>query len=155
MLIVDRANPEDAEEILLVQKLAFQRIATRLRKPELPPLTESLDELLADFGSCIIAQARWAEQLIGSVRGYAIDDVCEIRRMSVHPQFNGKGIGAALLVDIEKRFPSADRFELYTSTENVEAIRLYERHGYAITHTQETQASGTLVFLAKLRHAVA
>lgn len=151
--MVVRAMPEDAEAILALQRLAFQAMAERTRRPSLPPLTENHHALLLDFESSFVAKALWAGQLVGSGRACASKGICDIRRMSVHPDFRGKGVGAALLRHIEESFPEVARFELFTSTENIEAIRLYQRHGYAITHTEYAEASGPLVYMAKPRDA--
>jgi ribosomal protein S18 acetylase RimI-like enzyme len=154
MLIVSRATPEDAAAILALQRVAFQTMAARIKLPFFPPLMEDLDDLLRDFTTSTIAKALWSNCLVGAARGTVSGDVCHIRRMSVHPEFHGRGIGSALLAYVEASVHTVSTFRLFTSTENVEAIRLYKRNGYSITHTQVESAGGPIVFMQKNSAAV-
>ena len=58
----------------------------------------------------------------------------EIKRMFVHPDFRGKGIGAMILEELEKWALELNYFVavLETGKKQSEAIRLYEKAGYSI-----------------------
>ena len=58
--------------------------------------------------------------------------------MAVHDDFQGRGVGSALLgaaVDLADRWLNLRRVELEVYTDNAPAIRLYERFGFAIEGT--------------------
>ena len=48
-MIVERANVEDVEEILALQKLAYQSEAIIYNDYTIPPLTQTLEGVKADF----------------------------------------------------------------------------------------------------------
>ena len=150
MLTVSRAEVNDAEAILVLQKLAFQTMAGRINVPSFPPLSESLAALLLEFSTSIILKAIWDRQLVGSVRGRVENNVCDIHRLAVHPDFHGKGVGSKLLSHIETSAAGVSKYELFTSTLNMESLRLYGRRGYVITRVQDVSPAGPIVFMEKV-----
>ena len=60
------------------------------------------------------------------------DDVAEIKRMFVVPEFRRAGVARTVLADIERRARDAGyaRLILETGTKQPEAMQLYEKHGY-------------------------
>jgi putative acetyltransferase len=55
--------------------------------------------------------------------------------VAVHPEFQGQGIGSRLLaavVDLADRWLNLVRLELNVHADNARAVRLYEKHGFAI-----------------------
>lgn len=59
--------------------------------------------------------------------------------MAVHDDFQGQGIGTALmvaLVDLSDRWLGLHRIELQVFTDNAAAIHLYEKFGFVIEGTQ-------------------
>ena len=72
-------------------------------------------------------------------------------RVAVLPAYQGRGIGRRLVAEVERRFPQARRFELFTGARSVENIRLYERLGYRRERTETLSAAVELVHLAKER----
>jgi ribosomal protein S18 acetylase RimI-like enzyme len=67
----------------------------------------------------------------------------------VHPNYQGRGIGTALMQAIEARFPSVSGFELFTGSQSEGNIRLYIRLGYAVTGARRVSDRITLVVLGK------
>ena len=63
------------------------------------------------------------------------DKTVEIKRMFVDPKFRSKGIGAAILTELEIWATELNYNEslLETGKKQPEAIRLYQKTGYAIT----------------------
>ncbi len=148
MTIVDAA-PEDAEAILALQKLAYEREARRYDDWTIPPMVETLDTVRDQIARHVVLKAIVDGRLAGSVRGVVSDGVCEVCRLSVDPGLQRRGIGSALLVAIEQRFSDIEAFELFTGNHSVENLRLYERHGYRHARTKVLSPAVSLLFLRK------
>jgi predicted N-acetyltransferase YhbS len=149
MISITRAGLEDAEAILALQKLAYQSEARIYNDWSLPPLVQSLDSLCAEMAESSVLKALREERIVGSVRAQLNANVCAIGRLIVHPDFQGQGIGSQLLREIELCFPAAATYELFTGSQSEGNIRLYSRHGYAVTHTKALSPTVSLVFMNK------
>jgi ribosomal protein S18 acetylase RimI-like enzyme len=149
---ISRASLSDAEAILALQKLAYQSEARFYDDWSLPPLIQDLASLREEFGASLVLKATVAEdRLVGSVRA-KIDDVsgtAAIGRLIVQPEFQGRGIGSALLEAVEAACPDAARFELFTGSRSEASIRLYQRHGYTVTRTEPVSSTLSLTYLEK------
>ena len=78
---------------------------------------------------------------------------CLIGRLVVAPELQGRGIGSSLLKALEAQFPQARVFELFTGSKSEGNIRLYRRHGYVVTDTQQLSEQVTLVVMRKHANA--
>jgi GNAT superfamily N-acetyltransferase len=143
------ATAEDAEAILSLQRLAYQTEAAIYDDFTIPPLTETLEALIAHFDTRRFLKAVEDGRIVGSVRGFLEGPTCQIERLIVHPQYRRRGLGTALLNRIETLFPAARRFELFTGHKSVGNLRLYERAGYRAYRQQQVNDKVSLVFLAK------
>jgi ribosomal protein S18 acetylase RimI-like enzyme len=146
--IVD-ATVDDAEAILALQRIAYESEARRYDNWSIPPLVESLDSVRQQIAQHVVLKAIVDGRLAGSVRGVVTDGVCEVCRLSVDPALQRRGIGSALLVAIEARFPGIEAFELFTASRSIENLRLYDRHGYRHARTKVLSPAVSLVFLRK------
>ena len=146
---IQQASVEDADEILALQKLAYRSEARLYGDWSIAPLTQTLDQLRRQFSDPIILKACADGRIGGSARGVLRDGVCQVGRVIVHPDVQRRGIGSALLRAIEKAFPQAETFELFTGHLSEGNIRLYRRLGYEVGRTQQVSDSLTLVFLNK------
>jgi GNAT superfamily N-acetyltransferase len=146
--IVD-ASPDDAEAILALQKLAYEREAQRYQDWTIPPIVETLDSVHAQIAEHVVLKAIVDGRLAGSVRGVMTDGVCEVCRLSVDPALQRRGIGSALIAAVEARFPGIEAFELFTGNHSVENLRLYGRHGYRHVRTKVLSPAVSLTFLRK------
>jgi ribosomal protein S18 acetylase RimI-like enzyme len=147
---VELADVQDARAILDLQKLAYQSEAALYNDYTIPPLTQTLEEIKADFGVQLFLKASVEGKIIGSVRGYLRQGTGYIGRLIVHPTHQGRGTGTALMDEIEKRFPGAERFELFTGHKSVGNLRLYERLGYRPFTRKKVSETLELVYLEKL-----
>jgi ribosomal protein S18 acetylase RimI-like enzyme len=147
-MIIAQANTSDAEEILALQKLAYQREGERYNDFTLPPLTQTLAEIQADFQKMLFLKAVIKGKIIGSVRAYLSDGACFIGRLIVHPDYQNQGIGTKLMNKIEDRFEQAKRFELFTGHKSEGPLHIYHKLGYREFKRKDLDTH-TLVFLEK------
>ena len=151
MTTIAQASPEDAEAILELQMLAYQSEAQLYNDFDIPPLTQTLDEWRSDFTRAVFLKAEVEGKIIGSVKGHQIGETCYVERLIVHPDYQGQGIGTALMKQIESHFEQAQRFELFTGHKSERNIRLYERLGYKPFKSEEINPNLSFVFLQKHR----
>jgi GNAT superfamily N-acetyltransferase len=143
------AKLEDADTILSLQKLAYQSEAALYNDYSIPPLTQTIEQIKAEFDRQVFLKAVQDETIVGSVRAYADGPSCYVGRLIVHPDWQRKGIGSKLLTAIEGYFLDVNRFELFTGTRSVSNIRLYARFGYKPFKEKAISKSVTLVYMEK------
>jgi ribosomal protein S18 acetylase RimI-like enzyme len=146
---IERADAADAAEILELQKLAYQSEAAIYDDFTIPPLTQTLGEITADFERQVFLKASADETIIGSVRAHQAEETCFIGRLIVHPNFQDRGIGTRLMGEIEKAFRQAKRYELFTGHKSERNLHLYQKLGYEPFRTRVLTQDLTLVFLEK------
>lgn len=147
-MIVTPANINDAQEILELQKLAYQIEAERYNDYTLPPLIQTLTEMEADIENKIVLKAVIGERLVGSVRAHVTEGTCYIGRLIVRPALHNQGIGTRLMHEIEGCFDDVERFELFTGHKTAGALHLYHKMGYREFKRREMDTH-TLIFLEK------
>lgn len=143
------AEIQDCDEIIKLQKLAYQTEAQLYQDWTIPPLTQTSESLQQEFGHITILKAVHAGRIVGSVRAQLIDNVCYIGRLIAHPDFQKQGIGSALLRKIEQAFYQAKTYELFTGSKSESNIRFYQSHGYQISHTKNISDRVELIYLSK------
>ena len=148
-VIIERANVENAGEILDLQKLAYQSEAALYDDYTIPPLTQTLEEITADFERQLFLKASVDGRIVGSVRAYEREGACCIGRLIVHPGFQNQGIGTKLLNEIERVFGQARRYELFTGDKSERNLYLYQKLGYQPFKTEMVTEDLVLVFLEK------
>ncbi len=150
-IFIVQASPDDAGEILALQKKAYQSEARLNDDWTLPPLTQPLPEIISEFETKVFLKAVCTNRIIGCVRANLESGTCLVGRLIVHPDYQGKGIGTLLMSRIETAFSHAKRFELFTSTKSIHNIRLYQRLGYREFREEDLSPRVRLVFMEKRR----
>ena len=130
MFIIKNAEWADLPEILQLQCIAYQSEADLFGSRDIPPLKQTLDEIIEEWNSGVLLKMTDdTNAIIGSVRAIERDGTVYIGKLMVHPDYQHKGYGTMLLSEMENRFPDK-RYELFTSTRSVDNIRLYQKLGY-------------------------
>ena len=148
-MIIRRATITDAEEILSLQKLAYQSEAEIYNDFNISPLIQTLEEIKDEFKNEIFLKAVVNGKIIGSVRVFVKKETCYIGRLVVHPDSQNQGIGTKLMDEIERFFSGPKRFELFTGHKSKRNIYLYQKRGYRIFRTEKNTDNLELVYLEK------
>lgn len=143
------ATVANAKEILDLQKLAYQSEARLYEDENIPPLTQTLEAIEKEFLNHVFYKAVISEKIIGSIRAKIHDNTCFIGKLIVHPTFQGKGIGTALMGAMESHFLDVKRYELFTGTKSLGNIRLYKRLGYQPFKEEKINDTLCLLYLEK------
>ncbi|WP_250447098.1 GNAT family N-acetyltransferase [Actinotalea sp. C106] len=145
-------SEQDAGELLTLRRAAFVSEAQVYGDPNIPPLTQTLDELRADIaGEGVVTLGAWAgHRLVGSVRVLLEPGKATLGRLAVAPDLQGQGIGTQLLLAVPP-YLSEDTSELwvFTGRDSVHNVALYEKHGYTHQHDQ-TAGDLTYAYLRKI-----
>ena len=128
--VITKAEKNDLEEILKLQYLAYQSEAALFGNKDIPPLKQTLEEVIGEYEAGIVLKMTGEDgRIIGSVRAHEKDGTVYIGKLMVDPDHRRKGYGRRILLEVEKYFPGK-RYELFTSTRSKSNIRLYESCGY-------------------------
>ena len=147
------ADVTDAADILALQKLAYQSEAAIWNDYTIPPLTQTLPEITAQFSDHVFIKVLGGGTIIGSVRAYQNDQgTCFIGRVIVHPDYQNRGIGTQIMHAIEEHFPIAQRFELFTGTKSERNLHFYQKLGYKPFRQEALNDKVTLVYLEKFSY---
>lgn len=141
----------DAGEVLTLQRAAFVQEAMIYGDPNLPALTQTLDELEAELADNLGFVAQRRERVVGAIRAVAAGDRLLIGRIAIAPDQQGEGIGRTLIRAVEEngRSIGCREAELFTGSHSDANRRLYEELGYRETERVD-QGDGTAqIFLRK------
>ena len=128
--MITKADYEDLQEILQLQYLAYQSEAALFGSKDIPPLKQTLEEVIAEYREGIILKMVDENNvIIGSVRAKESNGTVYIGKLMVHPDRRCNGYGTKLLKEVEQFYPGK-RFELFTSTRSIDNIKLYKKVGY-------------------------
>lgn len=142
------AQLKDASLLLALQRKAYVAEAEINHDPNIPPLTQSLEELENEFEQKKIFKVEHEGNIIATGQTHFQDGTCYIGRMAVEPSLQGQGIGSQLLAALENTFPNTTRLELFTGSKSVANLGMYQHRGYTPFKKVEAGAT-TLIFLEK------
>lgn len=142
---------EDAGEVLTLQRAAFVQEALIYGTPSLPPLTQTLDELVHELRDNLGCVAHDGPRLVGAIRARLDGPLLLVGRIAIAPDQQGGGIGSRLLAAVEDRgrAAGATEAELFTGSLSIANLRLYERLGYVETQRVAGDDGIEQVFLRK------
>ena len=87
-MTIDRATREDLEDILQLQYLAYQSEAELFGTQDIPPLKQTLDEVIREYEDGIILRMTDEQnRIIGSIRAKEQDGTVYIGKLMVHPEY--------------------------------------------------------------------
>ena len=143
-----KARLEDLQEILQLQYLSYQSEAALFGSRDIPPLKQTLDEVIAEYKNGIVLKMTDDDVIVGSIRAKERNGTVYIGKLMVHPDYRRNGYGTKLLTEIEKYFPDK-RYELFTSTRSTDNIRLYRNLGYKMFDRKAVTDELQFVYMEK------
>jgi GNAT superfamily N-acetyltransferase len=119
--------------------------------PEMPPLTQTLEELEAELVENLGCVALSGHRIVGAVRAQRDGELLLVGRLAIAPDQQGRGIGTSLLAAVEERGAreGATEAELFTGSLSEANLRLYQREGYVETQRVPGDGGTAQVFLRK------
>jgi ribosomal protein S18 acetylase RimI-like enzyme len=142
----------DAGELLTLRRAAFVTEAQVVDDPNIPPLTQTLDELRADLArDDVLTLGAWAgHRLVASIRVLIEGARATLGRFAVAPDLQGRGIGTRLLDEIVGHLPDGTQeVWIFTSRDSVQNIAMYTKRGYEYQHDR-TAGDLTYAYLRRL-----
>jgi len=150
-LDIREIREEDAGEVMTLQRAAFVSEAQIYGSADMPPLTQTLDEVRWELRENLGCVALDGGRMLGALRARIDGELLLIGRIAIAPDMQGHGIGSRLLDAVEARGASAGarEAELFTGSLSEANIRLYERQGYRETERIDEGDGTAQVFLRK------
>ena len=147
--VIVKACLEDLQEILQLQYLAYQSEAALFGSNDIPPLKQTIDEVIEEYHKGVILKLVADNKIIGSIRAWQTEGTVQVGKLMVHPDYRRCGYGTKLLNEIESYFPRK-RFVLFTSTRSINNLRMYQRMGYKEFERKSITTELEFVFLEKI-----
>jgi putative acetyltransferase len=123
-VILRRASLDDAGAIARLHRLTM-----RVSLPYLPDL-HTAEQDLRFFSERLLPECEtWVAEVDGEIAGYVASKPGWVMHLYVHPERQGAGIGAALLI---KALEDASPRQLWTFQQNARARRFYEARGFKL-----------------------
>lgn len=143
------AHIRDMAEILELQKLCYHGNAVRYDDFNIPPLTQTQIEIEEEYAFSTVLKVESNRKIVASVRSFQKNNTCYIGKLIVHPEYQNKGLGTKLMIEIENKF-NTKRFELFTGTRDDKNLYLYKKLGYKIFKEEQLSNKVSLVYLEKV-----
>lgn len=148
-----KATVEDAEIILNMQRRAFMPLLEKYQDYDVNPANETIERVMerilnrnGGFYKIILDQ-----QIVGAICISHRDGYEWISPMFILPEYQGKGIGQAVLIELESMFHNSKVWQLATIQEEERNCYLYEKMGYVSTGiTKEINDKATLIYYKKV-----
>jgi len=130
---------DHAGELLTLRRAAFVTEAQTYGDPNIPPLTQTLDELIADLERPdVVTLGAWqGHRLVGSVRVELEDGKATLGRLAVAPDLQGLGIGTQMMWAVLPHLPEeTTEIWVFTGKDSKQNIAMYQANGYEHQHDQ-------------------
>jgi ribosomal protein S18 acetylase RimI-like enzyme len=138
-VLLDHRTQAVAEQIVEVQRAGYRVEAELTGYDGMPGLTQDTEDVMA-LGITILGAVDDQQdgRLVGILGYRRHGDLVDVDRLAVAPDQFRRGIGGALLGELEHREVDARRIEVMTSSGNTPATSLYLRAGYVIVNRDDS-----------------
>ena len=144
-----KAEYKDLSEILQLQYMAYKIEAALIGTDDIPPLKQTIEDIIADYNNGIILKMISENNtIIGSICAKESKGTVYVGKLMIDLYYRGNGYGTKLLKEVERYYPKK-RYELFTSTRSVNNIILYKKVGYKIFAQKVVNKKLTFVYMEK------
>ncbi|MHC1721519.1 MAG: GNAT family N-acetyltransferase [Clostridiaceae bacterium] len=139
ILVVRKAVPEDAEEILEITREVFKTYQEQAGiSGSLAALNETVEDIVKDIETKHVFTALYKDKVIGSVRIEVLDDgTAYLSRFGVDSEYQSKGVGKVLIHAVDKLMEDLKikNLCLHTASRMFSLVRFYYGQGFYIEST--------------------
>ncbi len=144
-MILRHYQPADDDEVWFLHKLALDGVGANAGDGPWNDDLHDIDEAYPrNGGEFLVGHVDGRLVVMGALRRVD-DEIAEIKRMRVHPNFQRKGFGQAMLTVLEERAAQLGytKIVLDTTDRQKAAQALYEKHGYVEVGRKVANFPGT------------
>lgn len=125
---LDLKDLETAKHILELQTASYRVEAEIIHFYEIPPLKDTI-ESLKEWDE--IFYGYYINDVLAGIISYKIiENVLDIHRVAIHPNFFRRGIAGKLVSFVEGLNSSINKIVVCTGKKNLPAVNLYLKNGY-------------------------
>ena len=117
-----------ARQLQALQEAAYAVESALIDYPDLPPLNESVADIQQSSDVFLVCQKD--SRLVGALSYEQVEDVLDITRLVIHPDYFRQGIAGQLLRQVEQLAVGIVEITVSTAIKNKPAIALYKKYGY-------------------------
>lgn len=153
MLTIRRYTSADHDAILHLHMLALQKAGTYLGSGPWDKDLHAIEKVyLNNHGEFLVGECDGRLVAMGGLSRNS-PTCAEIRRMRVHPDYQGRGFGTLILSELEARARSIGYTTLHldTTTIQIAAQKLYEKHGFREVGRQTSRQFEEILYEKELR----
>lgn len=152
MISLLKCSSEDVNEIYSMQIKSFAQLLEKYKDYEFSPGAEKIErtvqhmcENVTTFYFIVIHNKR-----IGVIRICDFGELVKLKQIFILPEYQGFSYAQAAIIEVEKLYPEAKRWELDTIKQEEKLCYLYEKMGYSRTGKyQNIKEDMDIVFYAK------
>jgi ribosomal protein S18 acetylase RimI-like enzyme len=127
---LELGDPDTIADLVRLQRASYRVEADLIGFEDLPPLSETHEELAAVEESFLGAYE--GERLLGAIAFFRHPTWVDIYRLVVDPSAFRRGIATRLLDALDERHGDAEYMTVATAEANGPAIALYRRRGFEV-----------------------
>lgn len=149
---IDLISSEHAGELLTVRRAAFVTEAQRYNDPNIPALTQTLEELVEDLHRTdVVTLGAWiGTRLVGSVRVELQPERALLGRLAVVPDLQAQGLGTQLIMSVLAYLPEdTQEVWVFTGQDSKQNLDLYTKNGFEHQYDQDA-GDLTYAYLRKI-----
>ena len=132
------------------QRKTFKKEAELYQDFKIPAVIQNKEEFIASFSDFLYLKALSGDTLIGVIRGKSENNICNIGRFAVHPDFQNQGIGTKLIKELETYFSDVSAYELFTGILSKRNLYFYTKLGYGKVRESIINGRKVIVLAKKL-----
>lgn len=146
-------NPSHIKLVYDLQQQAYKVEAELINYSDLPPLKESVCDLMFTgytYRACQVDFKAQGVKDLGVIAYEEKDNHIDIHKVIVHPEFFHWGIATFLLENLLLENPQCKTFYVSTAKKNIPACKLYEKSGFMLEKEMEKPGITLVEYVKKV-----